>query len=225
MENPDEFKANTIEGNRPAHELFLEVSRLLDNEIEGERCYTGKTDFATDLLFIQAYKAFCGVYLLAVRGYEQDAATILRRLLEIAAQILYLNVSDTVEDRECRAAQCLQYDPDLGGYWWGTGGFKGLFCKKLDHSETFKEDYRLLAQIAHGFVRRTLPAVEQEKIQICSARLFSPLVVFSCCYILVSVIVWNRHFKLYDESDLEELSSKITGLRDRLIEQSGTMFN
>jgi hypothetical protein len=43
-----------------------------------------------DILFVEAFKSHGSLYVLCVRGHGEDAATILRRLLEIALQVGYL---------------------------------------------------------------------------------------------------------------------------------------
>jgi hypothetical protein len=217
MEDLNEFKAKTIDTNRPAYELLMEISSVLDQVIYRQRSHREVADLATDLLFILAYKAFCGVYLLAVRGYEQDSATILRRLLEISAQMLYIGCTDDLNEQNVRADRYLQHDPDgETRWWWGKTGFKKLFIL-VGRSDTYEQDYRLLAQIAHGSARRNLPPVIDGKVQICTNDSFTTLIVFSCLYILANLMLWNRRFRFCDETQLLDLSTRANELRDRLI--------
>ena len=168
---------------------------------------------ACDLLFIQAYKAFCSVYLLAVRGHEEDAVAVLRRLLEISVQIGYLDQAPNPAERQDRAAAYLQHDPEGGGYWWG-GTIKDLFSR-LNLTATYDPDYRWMAQTAHGAARRVLLRVEGSVVQIRNTGFFAPLVVFACRYLLGAARIWNGCFTLVDNDELERLSNKSLGFSFR----------
>lgn len=202
--SPREFRAQTIDDNRPAFELWKATSSLIEPAISSPRAIPGPYEAACDLLFIQAFKASCSVYILAVRGHEEDAATILRRLLEIVAQLGYLDQPVNSEERKSRAEAYLQQDPDRGRFWWG-GNFRNLFGS-LNLVASYDQDYRFLAQIAHAAARRVSLQVEGSVIQIRSTKGFTPLLVFSCRYLLGAARIWNECFALLEDKELERLS-------------------
>ena len=198
--NPREFRARTIAGNRPAFELWKATWNLIESAISAPRMHPDPFSVACDLLFIQAYKASCSVYFLALRGHEEDAAAILRRLLEVGAQIGYLDQSPNPAERQARAEVYLQHNPESGGYWWGRT-FKDLFCR-LNLAATYDQDYRFLAQIAHAAARRVLPEVKDSVVQIRNTEFFTPLLVFACRYLLWAARIWNSCFTLVDNDEL-----------------------
>jgi hypothetical protein len=114
IENPQEFRATMIENHRQSYTLFKdtieEIERIISTPRNIQPAYSAYNE-ALNLLFIQAYKSFSSVYVLWVRGNGEDAATILRRLMEIAFQIIYLEKAEENEKEE-RGAKYL-------AYFWG----------------------------------------------------------------------------------------------------------
>jgi len=107
--NAAKFKAKIIDSNRDAFDLFRDTCSLIEAAITEPRDITEPYARALDLLFIQAYKSYTAVYFLAVRGHGEDAATILRRLLEISLQVCYL--AKDYDERSQRGKNYLAY------YW------------------------------------------------------------------------------------------------------------
>lgn len=100
-------KKLTLMRHRAAFDLWFVVHQTLEDAVIGDR----KTDTAfrraLDLLFIQAFKSHGSLYSLCVLGHCEDAATIARRILEIALQIGYLDSEDA--EQENRGRQYLAY--------------------------------------------------------------------------------------------------------------------
>jgi hypothetical protein len=214
---PDEFRARTIDANRPAYELWQQTCRLLEDRIASARVWRCPADLAYDLLFLQVYKSLCSVYCLAARGQQEDAFTILRRILELGVQLEYLQRADPSEVN-ARALQYLNQDPDVGPpYWWG-GSFTTLF-RELKLEATYESDYRLLAQIGHGAARRILPPVRNGAVQIRSTDHFTTLLVFSVLYTIFAARVWNGRFHLLAEQAIDKLASESVKFRKRLLSQ------
>lgn len=215
--SPAEFRARTIEANRPAFELWKQTCALLEDKIESPRVLRSPADSAYDLLFLQVYKSMCSVYHLAVRGQQEDAFTVLRRILELGAQLEYLHKA-APGDLDARAAQYLNQDPDVERYWWG-GSFKSLF-KDLGLETTYESDYSFLSQIGHGAARRNLLAVRDGQVQIRSTEHFTSLLLFATLYTLGAARVWNSRFHLLAEEAVERLIARSMEFRARLLERS-----
>ena len=90
METPDEFRSRVRAAHRPAFDLFGRVVDLVEPAVAHRRFLSGEVERALDMLMLQGYKAHCSLYVLAVRAHIEDAATIVRRLLELAIQTIYI---------------------------------------------------------------------------------------------------------------------------------------
>ena len=64
---------------------------------------------ALDMLFVQCFKAHQSTYELAILAQLEDAATIVRRLLELAVQAVYIGHHPDAEERERRAGAFLAF--------------------------------------------------------------------------------------------------------------------
>lgn len=107
MNSNAEFKAKMIERHRPAFDLWLRVHEMLEELVIKPRTLQSAYSRALDLFFVEAFKSHGSLYPLCVMGHGEDAATIARRLLEIAFQVGYLCLED--QDREKRGELYLAY--------------------------------------------------------------------------------------------------------------------
>lgn len=96
-----------LDRQRPAFDIWLRLAQLLEEAIVGDRSLESAFARALDLLFIQAFKSHGALYVLCVNGYGEDAATIARRLFEIALQVGYLCLEE--DKREERGEKYLAY--------------------------------------------------------------------------------------------------------------------
>jgi uncharacterized protein DUF5677 len=87
---PAEYRARMIEKHRPAFDLWRRCHELLESVVPVARDQSLPFARAADIMFIQAFKSHGSLYVLSVRGHGEDAATILRRMLEIALQMRFL---------------------------------------------------------------------------------------------------------------------------------------
>lgn len=87
---------------------------LLETWITTPRVPRTTLSQVVDLLFLQCYKSFSGVYILAVSGQGEDAGTVARRLLELTWQLMALNSSSQERHQEDWAKRCLAY---FFGFW------------------------------------------------------------------------------------------------------------
>lgn len=102
------LKKEMLEKHRPAfHGIWLPLAQVMEEAVVKPRILDSAFARALDLFFIETFKSHQSLYLLAVAGHEEDAATIDRRLLEIALQVAYL-CSDPAK-REERGEQYLAH--------------------------------------------------------------------------------------------------------------------
>jgi len=208
FEDPAAYRARVIRANREGFSLWKDTCKLIEDRILAPRTYPSPFEFSLDVLFLQAYKSFCAVYLLAVRGQEEDAATVLRRLMEITIQVEYLVQPEECGARVTRAERYLAHDPDKEHYWWGAG-LRKLF-EEVGRGATYEQDYSLLSQIAHAVSRRVIPNLREGVIKIRTAEVFTPLLVFAARYVLSCCYRWNQGFHLISEPELEALVKRAT---------------
>ncbi len=107
-------KKATIDRHRAGFDLWRFVHETLEDVVIRGRNHKGSFERALDLLFIQAFKSHGSMYSLCVLGHCEDAATITRRILEIALQVGYLDSEES--ERENRGQQYLAY------FWHLTKG-------------------------------------------------------------------------------------------------------
>jgi hypothetical protein len=103
MQSPKEFRTAIRTKYPEAFLLHHNVAAALEPAIEKPHRLADEVTRATDMLMVQAYKAHASVYLLAVRAQVEDAATITRRLLEIAVQTIFITGDSDTEVRKQRA--------------------------------------------------------------------------------------------------------------------------
>jgi len=108
IEQNKAFKKEILDKHRPAFfDIWLPLAQVMEEAVVKPRVLDTAFARALDLFFIEAFKSHQSLYLLAVAGHEEDAATIGRRLLEIAFQVSYL-CSDSSK-REERGEQYLAH--------------------------------------------------------------------------------------------------------------------
>lgn len=96
-----------IERHRPAFELWRRVHAFLEAAVPRERDISDPFARSLDFLFLQSFKSHGALYVLCVRGFGEDAATILRRMMEIAFQARYLCAD--ISDRGSRGQRYLAW--------------------------------------------------------------------------------------------------------------------
>jgi hypothetical protein len=84
------LKKEMLDRHRPAFEVWLRLAQLLEEAAVKTRQKDSAFAHALDLFFLEAFKSHQSLYVLCIRGHGEDAATIARRLFEIALQTGYL---------------------------------------------------------------------------------------------------------------------------------------
>lgn len=100
-------KKATLERHKAAFGLWLLIHEELEDAVIRDRNPNTAFARAIDLLFIQAFKSHGSLYSLCVIGHCEDAATIARRIFEVALQMGYLDSEEP--ERENRGKRYLAY--------------------------------------------------------------------------------------------------------------------
>jgi hypothetical protein len=100
-------KNATLMRHKAAFGLWLLVHQTLEDVVIRDRDVQSFFARALDHLFIQAFKSHGSLYSLCILGHCEDAATIARRIFEIALQVGYLDSEEP--ERENRGSEYLAY--------------------------------------------------------------------------------------------------------------------
>jgi hypothetical protein len=241
-ESNSALKKATLTRHKDAFGLWLFIHQTLENVVIRDRDLRTAFARALDLLFIQGFKSHGSLYSLCVLGHCEDAATIARRVFEIALQIGYLD--SEVPEREIRGRQYLSYffhlvpkgilanpslKPEERRQWqrlydqnkrWlkfskggnpssNWSGFRIVdLASKLNMQQAYNEDYRFLSNIAHASSAGSLLGMTGGELQITDDKAATPILVYGTRYVLAVIEVWNAHFKLIEESQMDTFRNR-----------------
>lgn len=185
-----------------------------------------------DMLFAQAYKGLVSVRLLSEHGHMEDAATIGRRLLELAAISGYVGVAELPANQLDRAERFLAglwhdlpveahpqlpaaaraFFEQIAARRQRTGPLPSIqtMFSDIGHQDTYDQDYSLLAGISHGVSFDQLVAFSRATIPIRPIDHLGSVLAFSSRYALATTMIWNNHFEVIQETDLLRLSKVVT---------------
>jgi hypothetical protein len=107
--NAEEFRRRTLAQHKPAADLHRSVSAMLETAVQTPRLVADIVQRAVDMLFVQAFKAHQSVFELSAVCLTEDAATIVRRLLELAAQAAWIAKESDADVRNRRAGMYLAF--------------------------------------------------------------------------------------------------------------------
>lgn len=127
------FKKQMIDKHRSAFAAWLRLAQMLEEVVVKDRTPDSAFSRALDLFFIQAFKSHQSLYLLAVVGHGEDAATVARRLFEISLQVGYL-CSDPA-DREERGRRFLAH------FWHNSKDLIGVETLPEERRKWWEEQY------------------------------------------------------------------------------------
>ncbi len=242
MQSPEAFRAAVRAKHSAAFSLHRDVAALLETAIEQPRhlLVDDVVSRAADMLMVQAYKAHGSVYFLAVRAHVEDAATITRRLLEIAVQLTYIAGHGDPEVHRQRAGQFLAYFwESIPDGWrrkfpmsertaWETlhQTHRHLLRKKrwgptfiemfqdIGRSDTYDEDYSLLSNIAHGTPSSLVLDYAEPVVKLHSDVHVPLVLVFASRYSLALARHWNDVFHIIPDGELSGLAGTATRFFD-----------
>jgi hypothetical protein len=198
---------------------------------------------AVDMLFVQAFKSMTSVRELASLALSEDAATLTRRLMELAVRSIFI-ARDSEEQTRIDRAEA--YLAALWNEWptelrviiaeternaWETitsaypqHDASGRRRRKpsireqfnyAEQPETYRTDYSYLSSIAHGLPPAFVHQYSQGIVQIHDDREVPRLLVYSASYGLATFLVWQEHFEIADVP-AESLMEAVRSAREAL---------
>lgn len=212
MDTPTEFRAKIKAKYAIGFTFFEKVAATFEKALDTPRGLHDEVARVLDMFMYQAYKAHGSVYILGVRAHVEDAATITRRLLEIAIQAIFIGAAPNRHEARQRAGayladlwdslpvhvratlppeECATWDEYLNRYGhlldpnrirWGPS-FRKLFAA-TGVSETYDEDYKLLSSIAHGSPPALVHAYAENVVNVHPDDLVPMILLFASRYYL-----------------------------------------
>lgn len=241
MVTPDEFRRQTAIKYRPAFELHSDVEQVMQSAAMTARSFPDYVSRAVDMLFVQAFKAHVSVGELAELALVEDAATIVRRLLELAIQAVYIARDSEEATRRQRAGAYLaflwhQWPDEFRGRlpraerkaWeevyvlfgaefkptrkkWGPS-IRDMFLY-AEHPETYEQDYSFLSNVAHGAPPSLVHSYSHPTVPLHDDLLVPDLIIRAASYGLAITLAWNDVFGLVKSSELEDLRHRVVRAR------------
>jgi hypothetical protein len=236
--SPAEFARSVRLRHSSAFRRHREVALLLQDAVARRRPHQDIVARAVDMLFVQAFKAHHAVYELASYALVEDTATIVRRLLELAIQAVYISRDSEEATRLDRAGKFLAFlwhkwpadlrdrlPRDERRAWesvyatygrdfkperkqWGPPFFE--MFKYAEQPVTYAEDYSLLSNIAHGSPPSLVHEYANPTVEIHSDRLVPLLVNYGSRYALGMALLWDDIFHLLDAAKAKTLLDAMT---------------
>ena len=235
---PDEFK-RIVRNRWPVpYALTEQVLAVIEPAVSVKRkVHRNEFRLSLDMLFLQAYKALASVQLLADYGHMEDGATIARRLLELAALAGYIARPDSRDVRLERSREFLstlwrelppaarkQLPPDALNYWQqvstppdgraGLPSIQAMFVE-LGRKDTYDDDYRFLAAIAHGGSPDQLIAYSRYTVRVRSLDHLGSILGFGARYALATTVVWNDEYALISPDVLQPTVKRVASWPER----------
>jgi hypothetical protein len=131
----ESFRKQMLDQHRHAFDIYLCLAQLMEAAVAKERNLHSSFAVALDLLFIMAFKSYQALYLLCVNGLGEDAATITRRLFEVALQVEFL--SSDVTSREERGEQYIAH------FWHNATEIAIAVNLSADRRKWWEDQYNL----------------------------------------------------------------------------------
>jgi len=220
-----------------AFELHTAVLGAFEDALVKERQGTGRFSVAIDMLMYQAFKSDGTVSLLAQHGLLEDAATIARRLMELAVQALYLWADGDTTLQEQRASRYLahmwrqlparalaQMPQEIQAQWraidaevgasppatatrWGPK-WKDMFAA-VGASEMYEEDYSLLSSMAHGSPDDLVVHFSLTRIRMHRHEHAWVLLWYATKYFMIVGGMWNNAFAIMPDVKVQALLDRV----------------
>jgi hypothetical protein len=225
----NEFKKRFRASFAKERKLHSDAALLLEPAVVAARPHPEAAHLALDMLFVQAYKSHLSVLAVGELGHMEDAATLTRRLLELAASSGYILALDNPREREPRAKRYLAalwldlddaakaHLPQEVRTQWSVltagvarGGLPGLqkMLGILEQQGTY-DDYRLLSSIAHGGASDQIMAYSDSPVRVRDTLHCGSLLVYSSRYYLATAVAWNSLYGRLNIIALEDLIRRI----------------
>jgi len=234
-----EFKQRVRLAHAREFAIHRKVAVIAEREIVSRpRSHPDAVAVVLDMLIVQGYKAHLSTEFLGEHGFVEDMATMVRRLLELAVQSIYVGADSDEPVRAQRAADFLAFlwdavptvqkrklPSELQAHWddlaqpatdrrpnrsrWGPR-FDQMF-EYAEVMETYRSDYKLLSSLAHGSSGSLIIQYSQSPIPVHSVSQVGALLIYASRYYLVLLDHWMR---LYAPDLYERFADVSSALRD-----------
>jgi hypothetical protein len=241
MTTPEEFRARTLAKHHHTFDVIGRVAEVMQALVVTPRALPDLPARAVDMLFPQAFKSLVATRELAALALVEDAATLVRRLLEIAVQAVYIARDSEEATRTERAGAYLaflwhKWPADLrtqlpaveqqawnavyrthgtrltpGRKSWGPT-FREMF-EYAEQAGTYKEDYGYLSNVAHGGPPSLVHRYAQPTVFLHDDREVGGLLLHASGYALATTMVWNDIFGVADAAELTRLRDMVLAAR------------
>jgi hypothetical protein len=238
MTSREEYAAKVIERHRPAFELWEATSMLYRSALHVPRTRSNDVAMVLDMLMLQAYNSHTALSLLAEVGLIEDAATVARRLLEIAVQATYIAAEAEIAVRERRAGMFIAFmwrqlpsrikhllPAPVRAEWsavakkhgrfvpakakrWGPD-FRAMFVA-CGAETLYQTDYKFLSGMSHGAPETHIMRFSEQSVRAYDDQHVSVILLYGSKYLAITGEHWNDVFNVVSAHD-------VTSLRDRLV--------
>ena len=227
------FRALVLAAHRPAFDLHMNVLRRFEEAMVSTRELSNPTRTALDMLMYQAFKSSGALSLLTQHALLEDAATINRRLMELAITATYIYGDGVEADQASRAARYLvhmwrqlpeqalrqlseqaiaewrELDASVGDTLpakarrWGPL-WKDMFTD-VGATDLYQEDYTFLSSMAHGSPDDLILLFSHRTIRVHRHGHASTLLKFGTRYLMIVGGMWNNVFGVIPDKEIEQL--------------------
>ncbi len=241
MPTPEEFSVAIQERHRATFDLHAKLAQLLQDTVVSNRYLPDLVARATDMLFVQGFKSHQSVYFLCSHALVEDAATIVRRLLELFVQAIYIARDSEESERNHRAGMYLAflwrewptslreripfderqaweslyatYAHQIKGKRWGPS-FAKMF-QYAGNPDTYDQAYSLLSGFAHGSPTSLVGSYSQACVELHSDRGVPFVLEYATRYALGLTLIWNDIFQLCYAERLTAVDAAVRGFGKR----------
>lgn len=233
----NQFRGRVLAAHASAFRLHGSVMTRFEAALLQDRQNSGRCTLALDMLMYQAFKSGNTVSLLAQHGLLEDAATIARRLMELAVQALYLWADGDVVVQQARASRYLahmwRHLPDkarekmpepirrpwqevdaevgdslaAGAMRWGPR-WKDMFAA-VGASDMYDEDYSLLSSMAHGSPDDLVLEFSSQRIKMHRYEGAWVLLWYATKYFVIVAGMWNNAFGVLPDAEIQATIDRV----------------
>jgi hypothetical protein len=217
-----------------AFALYREVANDVETYVRSPRRLGSPLPLALDMLMMQGYKTFLSLYLLTEHAQIEDAATIVRRLLELAARANWIAAAADEAGQEERARHyisdmlfSLQEGQERGipsafiDAWTELLGaahvdasarrkrpkrpqFRQMF-EAAGQLKTYDTDYAFLSAIAHGSPDNQILQYSARPVRLNQDAFVPVLLLYGTRYYVALFGIWNSEFHVCPKARVDTL--------------------
>jgi hypothetical protein len=169
----------------------------------------------------------------------EDSATIVRRLMELSVQAVYIGAESEPREKKRRAGSYIAFmwrqvppknkhrlPEEVREYWSAMARSYGRFVRAkakrwgptwkdmfeaIDQGALYASDYSFLSSIAHGQPDSQIPVFSRDTIRVYSHEFVPVLLSYSSKYYLAVAEQWNNVFAALDKEVFATLADEVVG--------------